>query len=176
MSKAIHTAAAIGVIGIVLTPKAYAESGDTAADVILLKKQLRLIGEKLDKLQKQTKSNTTAAAKADAKADPSVTVANTNAAYPVKGAIAPSDVVVTMPNNRPTICTADNQNCIAITSRIHFDAGGYDYHPNSAATVPQRLDDGVNVRRARIGVTGIGRARGSLAPWLSGALTTTSRA
>ena len=72
----------------------------------------------------------------------------------MKGAVAPSDVVVKMPNNRPTICTADDQNCIAITSRVHFDAGGYDYHPNTAATAPQRLDDGVNVRRARIGVIG----------------------
>ena len=59
-----------------------------------------------------------------------------------------------MPNNRPTICTADDRNCIAITSRLHFDGGGYDYHPNTAATVPQRLDNGVNVRRARIGVIG----------------------
>jgi len=59
-----------------------------------------------------------------------------------------------MPNNRPTICTADQQNCISLTSRLHFDAGGYDYHPNTAATAPQRLDDGVNLRRARIGVLG----------------------
>ena len=59
-----------------------------------------------------------------------------------------------MPNNRPTICTAEGQNCVAITSRVHFDAGGYDYRPNTAATNPQRLDDGVNLRRARIGVIG----------------------
>ena len=81
-------------------------------------------------------------------------MANANAAYPVKGPVAPSDVVVSMPGNRPTICTADNQNCVAITSRVHFDAGGYDYRPNSALTSPHRLDDGVNVRRARIGVVG----------------------
>jgi len=59
-----------------------------------------------------------------------------------------------MPNNRPTICTADEQNCISLTSRLHFDAGGYDYRPNTADTKPQRLDDGVNARRARIGVLG----------------------
>src|SRR5260370_24393492 len=59
-----------------------------------------------------------------------------------------------MPGNRPTICTADNLNCVAITSRVHFDVGGYDYRPNGAATVPQRLDDGGNVRRARIGLIG----------------------
>jgi phosphate-selective porin OprO/OprP len=110
--------------------------------------------QKLDKLQRQTTANTAAAATANAKADANVSVAGANAAYPIKGPIAASGAVVTMPNNRPTICTDDGQNCIAITSRVHFDVGGYDYHPNSAATVPQRLDDGVNVRRARIGVIG----------------------
>ncbi len=59
-----------------------------------------------------------------------------------------------MPNNRPTICTADGQNCVAITSRVMWDVGGYDYHPNSGATNPQKLDDGENLRRARIGVIG----------------------
>src|SRR6202790_3524359 len=110
--------------------------------------------QKLDALQKQTAANTAAAAKANAKADARVAVTSANAAIPVKAAVAPSDVVVTMPGNRPTICTADNLNCVAITSRVHFDVGGYDYRPNTAATVPQRLDDGVNVRRARIGVIG----------------------
>ena len=157
MSKAMQAAAAIGVMGIVLTSQAHAhaEPADTAAEVVLLKKQLRLMEEKLDKLQKQTTVNATAAAKANAKADASTTgVANARAAIPIKGPIAPSDVVVTMPNSRPTICTADNLNCIAITSRMHFDVGGYDYHPNTAATIPQRLDSGDNVRRARIGVAG----------------------
>ena len=118
----------------------------------LLKQQLRLMEQKLDRLQKQTTANTAAAANANAKADAKVNVANANAAYPVKGPIVPPDAVVHMPNNRPTICTADEQNCIAITSRVHFDAGGYDYRPNTAATSPQRLDDGINARRARIGV------------------------
>src|SRR5260221_13900300 len=109
--------------------------------------------QKLDKLERQTAANTAAAATANAKADAKVSVANA-AAYPAKSQIAPSDAVVTMPNNRPTICTADDRNCIAITSRVHFDGGGYNYHPNTPATVPQRLDNGVNVRRARIGVLG----------------------
>src|SRR5258706_9975381 len=105
--------------------------------------------QKLDKLQKQTAANTAAAASANAKADTKVSVVNASAAYPVKGLVAPSDVVVTMPNNRPTICTADDQNCIAITSRLHFDAGGYDYRPNKAATIPPKLDDGGHAPPAR---------------------------
>ena len=59
-----------------------------------------------------------------------------------------------MPNNRPTICTADGANCVGITSRVHWDVGGYDYRPNTAATAPQKLDSGENVRRARIGLAG----------------------
>src|SRR6266481_3265143 len=134
--------------------QAHAQSANSNdAEISALKQQLRMMEQKLDKLQKQTAANTTAAANANAKADAKVSVANA-AAYPVKSQIAPSDAVVKMPNNRPTICTADDQNCIAITSRVHFDVGGYDYRPNTAATVPQRLDDGANVRRARIGVIG----------------------
>jgi len=153
MSKVQLTAvAAIGLIGALTTSPARAQSAD--AEIAALKQQLRLMEQKLDKLQKQTAANTAAAASANAKADGKVSVANANAAYPVKGPVAPSDAVVKMPNNRPTICTADDRNCIAITSRLHFDGGGYDYHPNTAATVPQRLDNGVNVRRARIGVIG----------------------
>jgi phosphate-selective porin OprO/OprP len=132
---------------------AHAQSAGGDAEIAALKQQLRLMEQKLDKLQRQTAANTAAAATANAKADAKVSVANA-AAYPVKSQIAPSDAVVKMPNNRPTICTADDQNCIAITSRVHFDVGGYDYRPNTAATVPQRLDDGANVRRARIGVIG----------------------
>jgi phosphate-selective porin OprO and OprP len=151
----LSTSVALSLVGALIASQAYAQSaGSNDAEIALLKQQLRLMEQKLDKLQKQTAANTEAAAKANAKADTKVAVASASAAYPVKGPVAPSEAVVTMPNNRPTICTADNLNCVSITSRLHFDAGGYDYRPNTAATAPQRLDDGVNVRRARIGVLG----------------------
>ena len=143
---------AIGLFAATIASRAHAQStGSEDAEITLLKQQLRLVEQKLDKLQKQTTANAHAAAAANEKA---TGVAVINTTIPVKGPTAPSDVVVKLPNNRPTICTADDQNCIAITSRLHFDAGGYDYRPNSAATVPQRLDDGVNARRARIGIIG----------------------
>jgi phosphate-selective porin OprO/OprP len=153
---------AMAIVAIAITSRAEAQSaGGPDAEIALLKQQLKLMEQKLDKLEKQTAANTTAAASANAKVDArakadvkTVDLANTNAAYPVKDPVATSGVVVTMPNNRPTICTADSENCIAITSRIHWDVGGYDYHPNSSATSPQKLDDGENLRRARIGVIG----------------------
>jgi phosphate-selective porin OprO/OprP len=156
MSKTgFGVATAVGLIGTLVASQAHAQSaGNNDAEIAALRQQLRLMEQKLDKLQRQTAANTTAAAKANAKADAKPGVTNANAAYPVKAAVALPDAVVHMPNNRPTICSADGQNCVSITSRVHFDAGGYDYHPNTAATAPQRLDDGVNLRRARIGLIG----------------------
>ncbi len=154
------TAAAVGLIGTLAATHATAQAANTDGEIALLKQQLRLMEQKLDRLQKQTAATATAAAQANAKidakppagADRRGSVANANAAYPVKGPIVASGVGVTMPNNRPTICTADEQNCFSITGRLHLDGGGYDYRPNTAATSPQRLDDGINARRARIGV------------------------
>ena len=153
MSIAKKSATAmIGLIAALGASQARAESSAGAdAEIAALKRQLQMMEEKLDRLQRQTSANTNAAARANAK----VSAVNANAAaLPVKGPVAPTDAIVLMPNNRPTICTADQQNCVAITSRFHFDVGGYDYRPNTLGTIPQRLDDGVNARRARIGVIG----------------------
>jgi phosphate-selective porin OprO and OprP len=130
-------------------------ASSTEAEIAALKKQLRLMEEKLDRLQKQTAAKTVAAVTANAKTEANAKVSvDANGVVPVKAPAAPPDTIVKMPNNRPTVCTADEQNCISLTSRLHFDAGGYDYRPNTANTNPQRLDDGVNARRARIGVLG----------------------
>ncbi|MDB5654086.1 MAG: hypothetical protein JWQ94_1699 [Tardiphaga sp.] len=156
------TAAAVGLVAITAALPAQAQSAGSDTEIALLKAQLKLMEQKLDRLQKQTQANTTAAASANAKAttasakvDAKIDVANANAAYPTKGPILRTmGAYVKMPGNRPTICTDDNQNCIAITSRLHLDVGGYDYRPNSAGTTPQTAQNGVLARRARIGVVG----------------------
>ncbi len=141
----------VALVATTINPQAHAQSaGSTDAETTGLKNQVRMLEEKLDKIQKRTDARIAAIATAPAK--PSAP--NNSAALPVKGPAGLPEAVVLMPNNRPTICTADQQDCVAITSRLHFDVGGYDYHPNTAATVPQRLDDGFNARRARIGVLG----------------------
>src|SRR5882757_9614386 len=115
MSKArFGTSTAICLIGALAGSQAHAQStGNNDAEIALLRQQLRLMEQKLDKLQRQTTANT--------KVDAKVHVANANAAYPVKGPVPPADAVVHMPNNRPTICTTDGLNCVAITGRIHLD-------------------------------------------------------
>src|SRR5437667_1121788 len=123
MSKVQLTAvAAISLIGALATSQARAQSTGADAEIAVLKQQLRLMEQKLDKLQKQTAANTVAAA--SAKADAKVATANAQAAIPVKGPVAPPEAIVTMPGNRPTICTADNLNCVSLVRRVHFDAGG----------------------------------------------------
>jgi phosphate-selective porin OprO and OprP len=67
---------------------AHAQSAGADAEIAALKQQLRLMEQKLDKLQRQTAANTAAAATANAKADTKVSVANA-AAYPVKSQTAP---------------------------------------------------------------------------------------
>lgn len=134
-----------------------AQSASSAeAEIAALKKQLWLMEEKLDRLEKRTAGKTVAPAKATAKGEATtkVTVYDDNGVVPAKAPPPRSDAIVTMPNNRPTICTADQQNCISLTGRLDFDAGGYDYRPDSAHTNPQQLDNGVNARRLRIGVVG----------------------
>src|SRR5215475_12652300 len=90
-------------------------AGSEQAEIAALKKQLRLMEEKLDRLQKQTAANTVAAAKANAKADATakVSVTEGNGVVPVKAPAPPPGAIFTMPNNRPTVCTADEQNCIS---------------------------------------------------------------
>ena len=124
-------------------------ASSTETEIAALKKQLLQVEEKLDRLQKQTAAKTVAAAKANAGTEANAKVSvDASGAVPVKAPAAPPNSIVKMPNNRPTVCTADEQNCIALTSRLDFDAGGYDYRPNTANTKPQRLDDGVNARRS----------------------------
>lgn len=57
-------------------------------------------------------------------------------------------------HNRPTWTSADGQNSISLTSIFNFDVGGYRYKADPGATT-QTLNDGVNARRARIGVHGL---------------------
>jgi phosphate-selective porin OprO/OprP len=151
------TKIAIAVVATFFGSQVSAQSdGSADAELAAKKKQLRLVEEKLDRLQKQTAARTAAAAKANAKAEANakIGVADADGVVPVKARPPRPEAIVRMPNNRPTICTADEQKCVALTSRLPFDAGGYDYRPNTTNTKPQRLDNGVNARRARIGVVG----------------------
>jgi phosphate-selective porin OprO and OprP len=135
------TCGMLALIGLAISGPVHAQSATgTDAKITALEKQLAAMQQELHSLQKQ------AAAKPKPAAE--------RASVPIKAAAAGPGIVVKMPNNRPTFCTSDNLNCLAITSRLHFDVANHDYRPNSAATLPQQAQNGVNARRARLGVLG----------------------
>jgi phosphate-selective porin OprO/OprP len=141
--QAFGTAALLSLAG---ATQAHAQSSaDT--EIAILKRQVAALERKLDALQKGTATNTQAVKNIQ-------TIVEKDAALPAKAPVAKPTALLTMPNNRPTFCTDDKRNCVALTGRLQFDAGGYNYHPNSGATNPQQANNGVNARRARIGVLG----------------------
>lgn len=62
--------------------------------------------------------------------------------------------IVKMIHGEPVFESADGQNTLALTGRLHLDFGVYNWSPDSSGTSPQNLASGVNARRARIGVQG----------------------
>jgi phosphate-selective porin OprO and OprP len=152
-----------------------------AAKVEQVQRQMQQLQEQMQRqnrqLQEQMQQLKTELAEAKKKADeakrPTSAFEGAYAAAVVPKAPAdpPSPIVLMSRTNAPSICTADQQNCIGLTGRLHFDFGGYNYRPATGlglgpstgltpgvpiqpATTPQSLDDGVNIRRARIGTTG----------------------
>jgi phosphate-selective porin OprO/OprP len=76
------------------------------------------------------------------------------------GTPAPADSQVAQPRvvqnstHRILMQSADGGYTIGFTGDIQFDSAAYDFHAASTAVGPQGLSNGVNARRARIGVTG----------------------
>ena len=98
---------------VLIAPAQAQSTGSVNSQIQALQDQVRLLNQQLQNLQSQvvqTQRNAavTSAAVADIKSAP---------------AASASGVVVSMPNNRPTISTADGQNSIGITGRFHWDAG-----------------------------------------------------
>jgi phosphate-selective porin OprO and OprP len=114
-----------------------------------LQEQVHALNQQLQNLQSQvvqTQRNT---------AVNSAAVADIKAAQPATPTGGASGVVVSMPNNRPTISSADGRNSIAITGRVHWDVGDYmNVDPKNSHVGPSQLNSGSNIRRARLGVIG----------------------
>jgi phosphate-selective porin OprO and OprP len=142
MLKSYWKLGAVSLAAMLAAGSARAQSTSGGADQAT-QAQIRSLEQQLQELKKKVDSSASKAAAAYAAAPP-----------PKSPASPPSAVAKMSAGNRPSICTPDGLNCIAITGRLHLDVGGYSYSPNTAATTPQQLDNGVNARRARLGVLG----------------------
>ncbi|HWG79388.1 MAG TPA: porin [Stellaceae bacterium] len=98
-----------------------------------LQDQIRQLQQQLENLQNKVDQQPTAPAAAPAAGGPRLTLS---------------------PNNRPGFASADGQNTIELTSRLHFDIADYLKVEPQSPTGPHSLTSGVNARRARIGVLG----------------------
>ena len=103
-----------------------------------LQDQIRQLQQQLQNLQNKVDQQ------------PPAPVAGAPAAVPV--GVGPR--VTLSPNNRPGISSADGQNSIELTSRVHFDIADYLRVRPQSPTGPHSLTSGVNARRARLGVLG----------------------
>jgi phosphate-selective porin OprO/OprP len=114
-----------------------------------LQQQIQALQQQLQELQKQVNASQKApsAAAPPAAAPP--------AAAPPAAAAQPTPRITQSATNRFAIESADGQYSIALTGRLHLDAGDYiRVHPDSPASPVSNLSSGFNARRARIGVTG----------------------
>lgn len=136
MSLRKYLLGAASVVTILGSQHAFAQTA-SVEQVAKLEQQIIALEKKLNAVQKKT-------------------FINANAGYvPTKAQPFPKpEAIVKMPGNRPTICTADEANCIALTGRLHYDFGGHSYRPDSAATSQQDARTAGNARRAQIGVAG----------------------
>jgi phosphate-selective porin OprO and OprP len=124
-----------------------AQNPDFAALLSAQQEQIRQLQQQLQSLQEQIRAEQTQrVAAAPPAASP--------AAVPAAAADDAPKVVKT-PNNRFFLSSADGENTIGLTGRLHLDAGDYvDVRPASKVTGSDDLSSGFNARRARIGVTG----------------------
>ena len=137
----------LATVGMFAASSASAQADGTA-------QQIGQLHDQIGALQREIQQIKAKVGKAESNAQPALPATPTTAALRKVAAVAPTAIVAMSPGNRPSICTPDQLNCIALTSRLHLDVGGYNYRPATGKTTPQELDDGVNARRARIGVIG----------------------
>ncbi|MEA2756896.1 MAG: phosphate-selective porin OprO and OprP [Aliidongia sp.] len=141
--------AGVSMLAVMAPAPAAAQNTDLAALLNAQQEQIRQLQQQLQSLQEQIRAEQ---AQRIAAATPPASAA----AAPVTAAVADdAPKVVKTPNNRFFLSSADGENTVGLTGRLHLDAGDYvDVRPASKATGPGDLSSGFNARRARIGVTG----------------------
>jgi phosphate-selective porin OprO/OprP len=128
------------------TVPAHAQSAAISSQIQALQDQVRALTQQLQTLQGQVNQTQQTETQTQRAVDQIKTQPQASS----------GGIVASMPNNRPTLSTADGQNSISLTGRLHFDAGDYlNVSPSSAkGSVANNLNSGVNLRRGRIGVVG----------------------
>ncbi|TAK99214.1 MAG: porin [Rhodospirillaceae bacterium] len=168
----VATAALLASTAIASMPAFAADkpTDSTAKQIQMLKEQLRAMQQQLEALQSNNAAaqdaiaQETAAREASEKAAKDAALAAgghlifANGKTQVTPPVVPK--VVESATHRFSLSSADGQYTIGLTGRVHFDMGDYIHYSPKNPTLgginfsTSRLSNGVNARRARIGVTG----------------------
>ena len=119
-------------------PPVVARDDDLAARVYELEQELELLRRQLES---QVQGSTDAANAAVQAANEAAAAAAASAADDGPG--------ITMKGPAPTFSSADGDDTMSVTGRVHWDVGFYD-----ESGTDDDLNDGSNLRRARLGVKG----------------------
>jgi phosphate-selective porin OprO and OprP len=153
----MHLGRALASISLVGSAFAAAPcAAQSQAQIDQLQQQIQALQQQLQTLQNQFNASQKAQSAAAAQSAAPAPAAAAPAAAPSRTAAPTTSPRVTQSaENLFGIESADGQYSIALTGRLHLDAGDYiRVHPDSPATHPSNLSSGFNARRARIGVTG----------------------
>jgi phosphate-selective porin OprO/OprP len=141
LRHALACAPLFGAAAIAATPCAAQtrSAPPVAAQIDQLQQQIQALQQQLQNLQNQVNASQKAP----------------SAAAPPATALESAPRVTQSKTNGFGIESADGQYSIALTGRLHLDAGDYiSVRPDSQAAPVSNLSSGFNARRARIGVTG----------------------
>jgi phosphate-selective porin OprO/OprP len=113
-----------------------------------LQRQIEALQQQLQSLQSQINFQAQVQAESQAKAQEQAKAA---AAAPANAPRATLSA-----KNRPGFASADGQNSVELTTRLHLDVADYLHvQPQARGSAPgQSLTNGINARRARIGILG----------------------
>jgi phosphate-selective porin OprO and OprP len=117
----------LATVGIFAVSSAGAQTDSTA-------QQIGQLHDQIGAPQREIQQIKAKAGKAESNAQPAVPATPATAAMGKVAAVAPTAIVTMSPGNRPSICRPDQSNCIALTSRLYLDVGGYNYRPATAKT------------------------------------------
>jgi phosphate-selective porin OprO/OprP len=139
-----HKIACGAVVGAALAI-ADPSAAQTSPQMQALQKQVEALQQQLQSLQSQINH---VQAESQAKAQEQAKAAATAPANASRATLSAK--------NRPGFASADGQNTIELTSRLHLDVADYLHvQPQARGSAPgQSLTSGVNARRARIGILG----------------------
>jgi phosphate-selective porin OprO/OprP len=158
VKQGLALGAMVGATLMAVHPAAAQSNAQVSGQIDALQQQIQALQQQLQALKSQVQESQAQIQKSQA----DLKQVQTQAAAPPPPAASTGPKITLSAKNRPGWESADGQNSIQFTTRLHFDVADYlNYKPGSPSLNgairngdPTQLNSGVNARRARIGILG----------------------